>query len=148
MDRTNQELIATLLAGEMDRYWTRFNIFAVVQVGAIIGILTEINFLLLNTMVFRCVLLILLLFSITGAIAIFRGHDLQRSFVLTLKDIEKTLPKDQQLLEAILSHMRMPTFISNYTCSAFGVLCCILWVIAWIWLEVNKFSGLSIPKTP
>jgi uncharacterized membrane protein len=146
MDQTSQQIMVDTLSGEMDRYWTRFNIFAAVQVGAVVGVLSSLAILLANPSVFRLIFVFLLWFSITGPIAVFRGHDLQRSIVLALAEVEQSLPEGQRLLALCRKHFRMPTFISNYACSAFTVFCCVCWAAAWLWLELKGYTGVMIPK--
>jgi len=146
LGQTSQEIMANTLGGEMDRYWTRFNIFAAVQVGAVIGVVSSLAILLANPGIFRFVLLFLLWFSITGSIAVLRGHDLQRSIVLAMAELEQSLPEGQRLLALTRKHFRLPTFISNYACSTFAIFCCVCWAADWLWLECNGYSGIVVPK--
>ncbi|MFG1690711.1 hypothetical protein ACGF5M_00915 [Gemmatimonadota bacterium] len=129
----------------MDRYWTRFNIFAAVQIGALVGIVNGASFLAANPNISRLVLAFLLLFSITGAVNIVRGHDLQRSFVLALGETERDLPERERLLHLTSSFFRLPTFVGNYTCSMFAVACCVLWVGALVWFELGGGAKLVLP---
>jgi uncharacterized membrane protein YhaH (DUF805 family) len=145
VDQTSQQIMADTLNSEMDRYWTRFNIFAAVQVGAVVGVLSTLAVLLENPTIFRFVLLFLVWFSVTGALAVLRGHDLQRSLVLALAELEESLPESQRLLARTRKHFRMPTFISNYACSVFAIFC-VCWALAWLWLEWKGYAGILIPK--
>lgn len=145
VDQTSQQIMVATLSSEMDRYWTRFNIFAAVQVGAVVGVVTSMQVLLENPSVSRFVFLFLLWFSVTGAIAVHRGHDLQRSIVLALIEVELLLPIEQRLFALCSKHFRMPMFLSNYACSAFAFFCCVCWVVAWIWLELAGYKGIIIP---
>lgn len=147
-DRNNyqdqQELLINTLNAEMDRYWTRFNIFTAVQVGAIIGVVNTISLLTQNPLLFRFVFLFLIAFSVTGTISVLRGHDLQRGLVLTLLHVESMMSKEFRLLELLKRKWRFPTFLSNYSCSIFSMLCCCSWISAWIWLEYVGFSSIIV----
>ena len=137
-------LIVSSLNNEMNRFWTRFNIFAGVQVGALLGVVHAAKVLLANLIVFRAVLVLLVAFSLTGAIAIFRGHDLQRALVKTLYQLEDSLPKENRLFEHIVANMRTPLYTCNIACCVFGVVCVLLWVAGWVWLEKMGFP-ISAP---
>ena len=144
-DRMSQEILADALRSEMDRYWTRFNIFAAVQVGAVIGLLSIIQILLLNRILLLSVLGLIITFSITGAISILRGHDLQRSIVYALAEVENSLPKSDRILEICRKHMRFPLFIGNHTCSFFAITCCFFWIMALVLVVVDGYSGIVLP---
>jgi hypothetical protein len=145
-DRTSQKIMAETLFSEMDRYWTRFNIFAAVQVGALVGVVNSLTVLLTNPSLFRFVFVFLLWFSVTGAIAVFRGHDLQRSIILVVVEVEQLLPEEQRLFSLCRKHFHTPTFMANIACSVFAVFCCGCWALAWLWLELGGYTGLVIPK--
>lgn len=146
MDLTSQQILADALSNEMNRYWIRFNIFAAVQVGAVVGIVSNIEVLLTSRGIFRLVFIFLLWFSVTWAIAVLRGHDLQRSIVLALLEVEQSFPEGQRLLTLCQKCFRMPTFLSNYACSIFAVFSCVCWAVVWLWLEVKGYNGIVIPK--
>lgn len=145
MEEVEKELIVSSLNSEMNRFWTRFNVFAGVQIGGLLGVVHAARMLLANVMVFRVVLLVLVLFSAVGAIAIFRGHDLQRALVKTLAEVESSLAKEKRLFELILRNMKMPLYTCNIACCAFGVICVLLWMVGWIWLEKIGFA-ICIPE--
>lgn len=135
-----RELIVSLINEEMSRFWTRFNIFGAVQVGTIIGIASAAQFLFNNVTILRGVFILVIAFSVSGSIAIFRGFDLQRSFVKTLFDIEKTFPKGDRMASIMGGHQMFPWYTSSFTCSLFGVLCTLFWIIGWVWLEARDFQ--------
>ena len=139
------ELLISTLNSEMSRFWTRFNIFGAVQVAAAVALIANAEFLKLNVAISRALLTLLLTFSVVGAIAIFRGYDLQRSIVLTLSEIEQDQPEADRLLAMTHRNMRCPLYFSNITCIVFGFLCSLFWLVGWIALEVIGFQ-ISIPK--
>jgi hypothetical protein len=145
-DRTSQELLITALGAEMDRYWTRFNIFAAVQVGAVVGVVNGIEVLSANPGLFRFVLVFLILFSMTGVVTVIRGHDLQRAVVCALDEVERSLPEEHRLLALTRKHFRMPTFLSNHICSVFAVFCSLCWLAAWVFLEVRGYGWMTLPR--
>ena len=145
MSKKNSEIIISTLNNEMNRFWTRFNIFAAVQVGTVIGVISNIEFLCSNLIIFRFVFILFISFSVVGAVAIFRGFDLQKALVKTLIQVEKDLPANFQLFRIMHSHMKFPLYISNIACSIFATLYCLFWIFGWIYCEVIKFS-INIPK--
>jgi len=148
MERTSQEMLADMLNSEIDRYWTRFNIFAAVQLGAFVGLFNTMHVLLVNQMAFRFILVLLIWFSVTGVIAVIRGLDLQRSLVLALGEVEQNLPKHQRLMSMTSKYSRVPIFLTNHSCTIFCILCCLGWIAAWIWLEWTHFSAIALPGNP
>jgi hypothetical protein len=145
MSKLQQEIIIDTLNAEMDRYWTRFNIFTAVQIGALLGVLNSLQLLILNPLLFRFIFIFLVAFSLTGVVSVLRGHDLQRGLVLTLSLIEKDLVKEHRLLFMLKRNWRFPTFLSNYSCSFFAILCCCAWILAWAWLEFNHYASIIVP---
>lgn len=145
MEEFERELIVSSLNSEMNRFWTRFNVFAGVQVGGLLGVVHAARILLANIMMFRFVLVVLVLFSTVGSIAIFRGHDLQRALVKTLAEAEGSLAKEKRLFGRVVGNMRMPLYTCNIACCAFGVICVLLWVAGWVWLEKTGFA-ICVPK--
>ena len=135
-----RELAISMINNEMNRFWTRFNIFGAVQVGAVVGIASSAQFLLANKPILRGVFLLVTAFSISGSIAIFRGFDLQKSLVEALFDLEQSFPEQDRIAGIMGRHQMLPWYTSSITCSLFGLLCSLFWIIGWIWLEVSGFQ--------
>ena len=140
MNENSREHLVTLLNDEMNRFWTRFNIFSIVQVGALLSLANAAKFLVANIMLFRSALLLLVVFSISGTTAFVRGFDLQQSFTKNLIRMETSLPKQERIISTTQRYQRLPSYTNTVTCSLFGVICSLLWVIGWIWLELTDFK--------
>jgi hypothetical protein len=145
-DNLRQMLVDSFNA-EMDRYWTRFNIFSAVQVGAVVGLVNALNLLLLNWWLFRLCLLFVFVFSVTGVLNALRGHDLQRAIVRVLIGTETELPVDQQLLTNVTKQSRYPAFFGNHVCTAFSIFCCVAWLFSWLLLEYTSYAAITLPPS-
>ena len=122
------KLLADALNAEMNRFWTRFNIFSAVQIGAVVGLLLNADKIAANPAFTQWGAVLILGWSITGTVTTLRGYDLQRGLVLTLINFERALPPQAQYTTLVLKHSRFPRFITTYTCIAFSFLCVIFWV--------------------
>jgi hypothetical protein len=140
-----QELMATVLSGEIDRFWTRFNIFAAVQVGAVVGILAQWQVISHCSAILRGTFMMLIVFSITGIIVMLRGFDVQRSFVLTLQQVEMNIPEDDRLFAISVRTMRFPLFTTNIVCLSFGIFSLVLWIVCWAWIECSGIPQIPSP---
>jgi hypothetical protein len=138
--KKNIELIFSLINEEMNRFWTRFNIFGAVQVGAVIGIASAAQFFFNNLALLRSVFVLLIAFPISGSIAILRGYDLQRVWVPTLDELEKSNPEGERVLAKAKRNQRLPMYLSSITCSIFGMLCTLFWILGWVMLELTNFN--------
>lgn len=143
-DQAYDHLIA-LLNSEMERFWTRFNIFAAVQVGALIGLASEARFFLDNRPVLRFALVFIIAFSAVGFLSTWRGNDLQRGIVSALLKIESSLPPDDRIVARIRAGTKLPLHFGSRVVLSFSLASILLWVMAWLWLE---FSPTPIHLAP
>jgi hypothetical protein len=139
--------LLSFLDGEMERFWTRFNIFAAVQVGALIGLASEAQFFLCNRPVLRFALVLIISFSVVGLLSTWRGHDLQRGIVSALQDIERSFPPHAQIVAKIRSGTRLPLHFGSRVGLAFNAGAIILWLIAWLWLELSSTTIRLSPSS-
>jgi hypothetical protein len=137
--------LLSLLDSEMERFWTRFNIFAAVQVGALIGLASEARLFIDNPPMLHFAFFLLIGFSVVGFLSTWRGLDLQRGIVSALQSIEDALPSDSRVVAMIKSGTRLRTHFGTMVGMGFSVFSILLWVVAWIWLV---FSGTPIHFEP
>jgi len=141
------QFLSGLLDSEMDRFWTRFNIFAAVQIGAFIGLLSNAKLLKQNKQATRAALVLILVFSVVGVIVTYRGFDLQHSMVKSLKELESQAPADARVAEYVLKNTRMPVHTNTYVCIGFACFCIGFWGFVFCWLECRDgYAKITIPK--
>ena len=128
----------------MNRFWTKFYIFSAIHIGALVGFMTNAKFLVANIVIFGSSLILMIIFSIVGVISIFRGYDLQQTYMDSLKEIEKSLEKNERLIELVVRFMKLPPFLNTIIIISFTILICIFWVSGLVYLEAIDFR-LNIP---
>jgi hypothetical protein len=138
------KLLVSLLDNEMSRFWTRFNIFGAVQIGAIMATVSNMKILKMYRKLFRVILWALFFFSLVGVIALLRSFDLQRAYVETLSSIESNWPVQNQFVSQLFTNTFLPKYLNILCCILLGVFFCIFWLCLAIRFKFRKLD-IRIP---
>ena len=139
-DDKSFEMLWGTYDSEMGRFWTRFNLFVVVQAASAFGVLTALKTLVENPALFRALLVFLGLLSLLALAVVVRGIFTQAMFYQLFSEIQNDFPLLQFLLR--------PAVLSRYTNGLLAVgvssLMSTAWWFALIWLERTHYN-LGIP---
>jgi hypothetical protein len=130
------KLLIDFLDSEMSRFWTRFNIFAGIQIAAAIGMIQYGKLSRKKKIFTRGALLLMVSISLIGALAIYRGHDLQRALVDRIQALEEK-SASQPVVRPVLDDTMLPHNLVTCLCVVFAVICLIYWIVVWRRLELR-----------
>jgi hypothetical protein len=121
-----QIYIGTLNA-ELGRFWTRFNVFSAVQILAISALFLAFDNLQIHPHTARAANMLLLLWSLTGAVIIWRSVEVQQRLVTAIVAAETNLPDDVGLFREALRATMPAQFFMQRACFSFAAVCCVFW---------------------
>ena len=125
---------------EMNRSWTRLNIFIGLQVGFFALMITVGKDAAINPAVCRLALCVLLLISMSSAIVVARGLFSQKSMTEALWKLEVDSDRRFHLLHTLRSVTRTRLTINNTVAVVLSWALFLLWVFLLIYLESNDYD--------
>jgi len=133
----------SLYDSEMDRSWTRLNIFIGLQVGFFVLIMTLGRGAEFDPMLCRIAMAVLLSVSVSTAVVTTRGLMTQRSMIKGLWKLEIESGKRFYLLHKFRSVTRAPLIINNAAALVLSYTLFILWVVLLIYFEAINYRAVS-----
>jgi len=118
--------IATLNA-ELDRFWSRFNVFAGIQVLAVVALMLAFDKVQIHPHTARAANMLLLLWSIIGALIIWRSVEIQQRLVRAIVTAETSLPDDVRLFREALQGITPAQLFILRACFSFSLVCSVFW---------------------
>jgi hypothetical protein len=115
------------LDSELNRFWTRFNVFSSMQALTISALFLAFEQLQIHPATAQAAVMVLFLWSVTGTVIIFRSIEVQRRMVRAIISAETNLADDVSLFRAALKGTNPAQFFMLRTCFSFGVVCCVFW---------------------
>jgi hypothetical protein len=121
------EVYITTLNSELDRFWSRFNIFSAIQILAILALMLAFDKLQIHPDTARAAIMVLFLWSLTGTLVIWHSIEIQQRLVTAIVAAETNLPDDVSLFrEALQASTPAQNFIMR-ACFSFAVVCSFFW---------------------
>ncbi|MBK1632231.1 hypothetical protein CKO31_16090 [Thiohalocapsa halophila] len=121
------EVYITTLNSELDRFWSRFNVFSAIQILAILALMLAFDKVQIHPDTARAANMVLFLFSLTGALIIWQSIEIQQRLVTAIVAAETNLPDDVGLFrEALQASSPAQNFIMR-ACFSFAVVCAVFW---------------------
>lgn len=128
-----------LYDSELNRFWTRFNIFLGLQIGFFALTLNAIKFLVPNPVLFRTAIVVLLLISIANAITALRDTYTQLALLKLIWIRENKSNGQFSLLHDYREVSNVPLIINNIVVLfvSFGLLT--IWITLFVYLELKEY---------
>jgi len=121
------EVYIATLNSELDRFWSRFNAFSAIQVVAVVGLLLAFDQVQIHPHTARAANMLLFLWSVTGALIIWRSVEIQQRLFTAIVAAEAALPDDVNLFRAALKATHAPQQFILRACFSFSLVCCVFW---------------------
>ncbi len=121
------EVYIATLNSELDRFWSRFNVFAGIQVLAVVALMLAFDKVQIHPHTARAANMLLLLWSITGALIIWRSVEIQQRLVRAIVTAETSLPDDVRLFREALQGITPAQLFILRACFSFSLVCSVFW---------------------
>ncbi len=121
------EVYIATLNSELDRFWSRFNLFAGIQVVAVVGLLLAFDQVQIHPHTARAANMLLFLWSLTGAVIIWRSAEIQQRLATAIVAAETALPDDVSLFREALKATQAPQMFILRACFSFSLVCSMFW---------------------
>jgi hypothetical protein len=121
------EVYIATLNSELDRFWSRFNVFSGVQVVAVMGLMLAFDQVHIHPHTARAANMLLFLWSLTGAIIIWRSTEIQQRLATAIVAAETALPDDVSLFREALQATQAPQMFILRACFSFSLVCSMFW---------------------
>ena len=124
------KLLTSSFNDEITRFWSRFNILFGVEIIGLIGILNSLKILSSNIVLFRLTLILMLLYSISTFLIVWRGFMMHQNILKTLLKFEQKSEGKLEILRLSKSNSKIPIgfnkilpFLFHVFSQYFGFLC-------------------------
>lgn len=121
------EVYIATLNSELDRFWSRFNIYSAVQILAIVGLILAFDKLQIHPETAQAATMVLFLWSLTGTLIIWRSMEIQQRLITAIVNAETSLPEDVGLFREALQASNPAQFFILRVCFSFSVVCSVFW---------------------
>ena len=133
------EIIVGLADNEMERSWSRFNIFIGLQSATIFGMLVNLNILVLNKIIFRTIVLFLCLLSLLFSLIIFRGLLTQIQLIKVIAFLEDQSSIIFPLVRKSKEYSKLPQYLNNLITVFISIMYFAFWILTLVYLEKNLY---------
>jgi hypothetical protein len=121
------EVYIATLNSEQDRFWSRFNWYAAIEILAVVALMLAFDKVQIHPDTARAANMVVFLWSVTGSLIILRSIEVHRRLVTAIVAAEANLPDDVGLFrEALQAVSAAQSFIFR-ACFSFSVVCSIFW---------------------
>jgi hypothetical protein len=121
------EVYIATLNSELDRFWSRFNVFTGIQVLTVVALMLAFDKLQIHPHTARAATMLLFLWSVTGALIIWRSIEIQQRLVQAIIAAETNLPDDVGLFRDALQATGPAQFFMLRACFSFSIVCSVFW---------------------
>jgi hypothetical protein len=119
--------IATLNA-ELDRFWSRFNAYAAIEILAVVALMLAFDKVQIHPHTARAANMLLFLWSLTGSLIIWRSIEIHQRLVKAIVTAETNLPDDVGLFREALQATNPAQMFMLRACFSFSLVCSVFWV--------------------
>jgi len=119
--------IATLNA-ELDRFWSRFNTYAAIEILAVVALMLAFDKVQIHPHTARAANMLLFLWSLTGSLIIWRSIEIHQRLVKAIVTAETNLPDDVGLFREALQATNPAQMFMLRACFSFSLVCSVFWV--------------------
>jgi len=121
------EIYIHTINSELDRFWSRFNVYAAIEILAVIALVLAFDKVQIHPHTARAANMVIFLWSVTGSLMIWQSMDIQRRLVKAIVAAESNLPDDVGLFREALQSVSSAQFFIFRACFSFSVVCSIFW---------------------
>ena len=134
------KVLLTMYNSEMNRFWTRFNIFLGLQVAIFIAMLSSSKFLVSNPSIFRFGTICVVILSLAGSLINLRGYGVQRMFINAIGKLEDESKGTLVLLKTFRRVSNVSLVVNGFIAVAVGFLMTAIWVFLLIYFETIGYT--------
>jgi hypothetical protein len=121
------EIYITTLNSELDRFWTRFHVYVAIQILAVVALMLAFDKVQIHPHTARAANMVLFLWSITGALIIWRSVEIQQRLITAIVAAENNLPEEVGLFREALQATGPAQFFILRLCFSFALVCSVFW---------------------
>ncbi|MCG6941775.1 MAG: hypothetical protein LJE69_11070 [Thiohalocapsa sp.] len=121
------EVYIATLNSELDRFWSRFNVYASIQALAVVALMLAFDKVQIHPHTARAANMVLFLWSITGALIIWRSVEIHQRLVMAIVTAETSLPDDVRLFREALQSTNPAQLFILRACFSFSLVCSVFW---------------------
>ena len=121
------EIYIGTINSELDRFWSRFNVYAAIEILAVIALMLAFDKVQIHPHTARTANMVVFLWSVTGSLIIWRSMEIQRRLVTAIVAAEANLPEDVGLFREALQSVSPAQFFMFRACFSFSVVCSLFW---------------------
>jgi len=121
------EVYIGTINSELDRFWARFNVYAAIEILAVIALMLAFDKVQIHPHTARAANMVVFLWSVTGSLIIWQSMEIQRRLVTAIVAAEANLPDDVGLFREALQSVTPAQFFIFRACFSFSVVCSIFW---------------------
>jgi hypothetical protein len=121
------EIYIATLNSELDRFWSRFNVFSAIQILAVVAMMLAFDKLQIHPHTARAANMLLFLWSVAGALIIWRSREIHQRLVTAIVAAEVSLPDDVGLFRVALQATVPAQLFIVHVCFSFSLACSVFW---------------------
>lgn len=121
------EIYIMTLNAELDRFWSRFNVYVIVQALAVGVLMLAFDKVQIHPHTARAANMVLFLWSLTGLLIIWRSVEIQQRLVRAIIVAETSLPDDVGLFREALQATAPAQLFMLRACFSFSLVCSVFW---------------------
>jgi hypothetical protein len=121
------EVYIGTINSELDRFWMRFNVYAAIEILAVIALMLAFDKVQIHPHTARAANMVVFLWSVTGSLIIWQSMEIQRRLITAIVAAESNLPDDVGLFREALQSVSPAHFFIFRACFSFSVVCSIFW---------------------
>lgn len=121
------EVYIGTINAELDRFWSRFNVYAAIQILAVVALMLAFDKVQIHPHTARAANMLVFLWSVTGSLIIWQSTEIHRRLVTAIVTAEASLPEDVGLFREALKSVSAAQFFIFRACFSFSVACSLFW---------------------
>jgi hypothetical protein len=121
------EVYIATLNSELDRFWSRFNVYSASQILAIAVLMLAFDKLQIHPETARAANMVLFLWSLTGVLIVWQSIEIHQRLITAIVAAETNLPDDVGLFREALQASSPAQFFILRACFSFSVVCSVFW---------------------
>ncbi|MCF7983626.1 MAG: hypothetical protein K9L70_04430 [Thiohalocapsa sp.] len=121
------EVYIGTINAELDRFWSRFNVYASIQILAVVALMLAFDKVQIHPHTARAANMLVFLWSVTGSLIIWQSTEIHRRLVTAIVAAEENLPDDVGLFREALKSVSAAQFFIFRACFSFSVTCSLFW---------------------